>query len=98
MTTYKAEIGHILGSLGNVIHHAANILTITAQHLTGDTEEEPQPQVDVFTQAEHAGQRSANELHADADRQSHDDDDGGSYRLGFNNDHLTGGTHAATGK
>lgn len=85
--SYKAEIGHIIGSIGEVIHHTANLLTITARNLTTGAEEQPQSQGDTFTQAEHAGQRSNSELHADSDRQSLDDDDGGTYRIGFNNDH-----------
>ena len=48
---------------------------------------EPQPEGNNFTHVEHAGNRGRNEMHGDSDRQSIDDDDGGSYRLGFNNQH-----------
>lgn len=85
MSTYFEEIGHIIGSIGTTIHHIANLLSITANRMTGDDkDEEPHPDGDNFAQVEHAGQYERTELHADANRESHDNDDGGVYRLGFN--------------
>lgn len=47
-------------------------------------EDEPRPEGDVYSQAEHAhSYTSRPELHAGHRAQSIDDDDGGAYRLGF---------------
>ncbi|MDQ0102340.1 hypothetical protein J2T10_001986 [Paenarthrobacter nicotinovorans] len=58
----------------------AHAASMTAEH-------DPQPEGNNFTQAEHAHSYSAPpELHAGYNRQSIDDDDGGTYRartIGF---------------
>ena len=85
---YLGEVGHIIGTIGKLIHHVGNIFSITANHLikSPDTED-PHPEGDVFTDTQHAYRREPSELHSDHRAQSIDDDDGGVYRLGFNNDH-----------
>lgn len=88
MSTYRNELGGILGSLGNIAQHLGNVLCITANHLlTDDGDDGPQPEGDTFTQAEHAGPgRGAPELQAGY-RGTELEDDNGAYRLGFNNHH-----------
>lgn len=48
---------------------------------------DPVPEGNNFTQAEHAPGTNRQDLHADANRESLDNDDGGVYRLGFNTQH-----------
>lgn len=49
-----------------------------------DTDHKPTPEGNNFTQAEHAHSYSGPpELHAGYSRQSIDDDDSGTYRIGF---------------
>lgn len=48
---------------------------------------EPIPEGNNFTNAEIDGRREPMHMHGDHNRQSIDDDDGGAYRIGFNNDH-----------
>ncbi|GAA0200448.1 hypothetical protein [Glutamicibacter creatinolyticus] len=86
--TYRDEVGHIIGTIGKLIHHVGNCFSITANRLIQAPDaEDPHPEGDVFTDTQHAYRREPSELHSDHRAQSIDDDDGGVYRLGFNNDH-----------
>lgn len=83
MKEYIAELGHIIGSVGQLIHHAANLLTLTAQHLTKSEDEgEPQPE-GATSQVEHSHSFTAMpEMHANY-RGAELEEDGGAYRIGF---------------
>ena len=82
MKEYIAELGHIIGSVGQLIHHAATLLTLTAQHLTkGADEPEPQPE-GATSQAEHSHTFTAMpEMHANY-RGAEEEGDG-VYKIGF---------------
>lgn len=50
-------------------------------------EHEPAPEGNNFTHTELDGRHEPMHMHGDHNRQSIDGDDGGVYRLGFNNNH-----------
>lgn len=64
MSTYKEEVGHIIGSAGKLIHHVANLLTITAIHLTkdGDADEQQEQGGEAFSQVERSGQPEPDDM------------------------------------
>ena len=63
---------------------------LEADAQTKGFEHEPIPEGNNFTQAETDGRHEPMHMHGDHNRQSIDDDDSGTYRLGFNNNHRKG--------
>lgn len=83
MKEYLNELAHIIGSAGTAIQHIGNILTITANKLTSDEEDdEPQPE-GSSAQVEHSHTfTTMPELHANH-RGTELEDDNGEYKIGF---------------
>ena len=83
MNDYRNELGHIIGTTGKLIHHLANILSITANHLTTDNETtEPQPEGST-AKIEHSHSfTTMPEMHANH-RGTELEDDNGTYQIGF---------------
>lgn len=62
MKDYIAELGHIIGNVGEILHHTANLLTLTAQNLTKDQDEDNPAAVGAIAQTERTEQAEPNEM------------------------------------
>lgn len=91
MRRYLDAFGHVFGAAGALVQAAGGILCLVGNDLITDdasqAEGDSHPQGDTYATAELDGRTEPAELHRERRGQSIDDDDGGAYRLGFNNDH-----------